>query len=203
MAVSPTEPKKQPSFFIIYFRILVVVLFFTLLIPGYLFLIKPERSAYQANKALFAENERNLAQKKAHLLEGKKILMSYKNISPADQEKIAEALPNDPSEANLFVNLAGLAEAIGAKVESISLQLGEGPAGKRSEEEPIKEKATSAGQVISGQLKTALVNFELSGVNYAKTKELLKLIENNLRLLDVQSFKFAPAEGNLSVITKV
>jgi len=203
MTMSPAESKKQQSFFIVYFKVLVVVLFLTLLVPGYLLLIKPERSVYQQNKALFAENERDLTQKNARLLEYKKVLMSYKNISPDDQEKIAEVLPYDPSEANLYVNFSSLAEAVGAQVEGISVQLGEGSAGQRSEEELIQEKSASAGQAINGQLKTALANFELSGISYTKTKELLNLIENNLRILDVKSFKFAPAEGNLSLVMQV
>ncbi len=199
MAVPSAEPKKQVSFFIIHFKVLVVVLFLALLIPGYLLLIKPERSAYLENKALFVEQENNLTQKKARLLEYKKVLIGYQIISADDQKKIAEVLPYGPNEASLYVNISSLAEAVGAKVESVAVELGQGPGSAQNEEELIKEKAAAAGRAITGQLKKALINLELSGVNYVKTKELFSLIEKNLRILDVKSFKFAPSEGNLSL----
>ena len=43
------------------------------------------------------------------------------------------------------------------------------------------------------------IELALSEVSYSKLKNILDLMENNLRLLDVQSFNFNAVEGKLSI----
>lgn len=189
------ENNKRPPFYVRYFKLLVVLLFFILLVPGYLFFIRPEYEAYQENRDIFTSQEQSLAQKKAQLLEYKKNLMSYENINPADRQKIEEVLPYGSGEPDLYVNLASLASTLGAELVDLRIQINESKTGPTTDNLLIKDKPLANAVT----LRTTLVEMRLANMSYAKVKSCFDLLEHNSKLLDVQSFNFNPAEGVLSL----
>ncbi|NMC51621.1 hypothetical protein GYA54_02750 [Candidatus Kuenenbacteria bacterium] len=192
------EQKKNIPFYKKHFGVLVFLLFFILLLPGYFFLISPENNKYKANQTLYSAKESEFNQKMSQIQKYKKIIMSYDAISSEDKQKVGEIIPIGPDEANLYINLESLSEQVKAKVESISIQLNE-----EKKPEPQKIPSGSGGaqaeKNVTRQLKSLSINFSLSNISYNKVKQLFALIENNIRLMDINSFNFTPSDGSLSV----
>ncbi|HOZ36709.1 MAG TPA: hypothetical protein PLR18_02665 [bacterium] len=194
--MNPANTQKPAQFYIRNFKFLVLLLFVVLLAPGYFLFISPERQSHQINKELLISQERELEQKKSQLLELKKTLMNYESISEIDRTKVKEILPYGPSEPDLYINIASLVEASGAVMETINIELNEGPSGAQSEEVLIENKKNI---LATGQIKTARIRLGIANTSYAKMKYLFDLIENNVRLLDIKSFNFNPSEGTLDL----
>ncbi|NMB48525.1 hypothetical protein GYA13_03750 [Candidatus Kuenenbacteria bacterium] len=195
--MNSNNSQQKPPFYIRNFKFLVFLLFVVLLVPGYFLFINPENQTYRTNKDLLANQERELEQKKNQLLELRKTLVNYESINELDRAKVREILPYGPSEPDLYINISSLVEASGAKLETINIELNEGPGGGPSEESLIQDKKSA---LAGGQIKTARVRLSVSEINYTKVKSLFNLIENNVRLLDIKSFNFNPSEGTLDLV---
>lgn len=195
----PPDQNKKIPFYIQNFKLLVLVLFVILLTPGYFLFIGPERSAYQRNKSLLASQESEMEQKKSRLLELKKTLMNYDSIGEANMEKVKEILPYDPGEADLYINLSSLVEAAGVKLENLTIDASKDKTVALNDNMLLKDKKAATA---SGQIRTAGIDLSVSEVNYTKVKKIFELIENNIRILDVQSFNFSPVDGLLTLSLK-
>lgn len=195
--MNPNNSQQKSPFYIRNFKFLVFLLFVVLLVPGYFLFINPENQTYRTNKDLLANQERELEQKKNQLLELRKTLVNYESINELDRAKVKEILPYGPSEPDLYINISSLVEASGAKLETINIELNEGPGGGQSEEALIQDKKSA---LAGGQIRTARVRLSVSEINYTKVKSLFNLIENNVRLLDIKSFNFNPSEGTLDLV---
>lgn len=195
--------KNKAPFYVAKFKILITLLLLAILVPGYLFFVKPEYQAYQKNKSLFDNQQSELEQAIKELLDHKKIILSYQEIDSLAEEKINQILPSDVNESDLYVNFSSLVERVGLVLDDISIQLitssDKDKSSRQADLQATQEKAT---QTIRGELGEIQVDLSLSDVSYIKIKNLMDLLESNLRLVDVQSFHFNAQEGSLSLMFK-
>jgi len=190
----PANKAKIP-FYYKHFKVLIVLLILIILIPGYLFLIKAKRNSYYKNKASVAEFQASREQNLKKLLNYNKIILSYNNITPGDQVRINEMMPITINLADLYINVASLVEELGLELDGLDIQASKEQQQKVSAN---TEEAAPANK-IKGELKTATINLNISGVSYAKLKTLLETLEVNIKLFDIQSFDYNPSEGSIKL----
>ncbi len=187
------KKEEKPPFYIINFKFLVVLIFLVLFLSGYYFLIKPERSESQSLAIelnnLTSDKELSLQQLKAT----RETITAYENISSYDREKINQILPDGPDEANFYVNLESLIQLSGATLNNLTLQTQE----MKTKKPLLKNKGESVEPIskIGENIGFIDLTFDLADMSYGKLKNLLNLVENNIRLLDIVSLSFAPGDS--------
>jgi len=182
------------------FLIGIVVLF---LILAYFLLLDPKlqatRLAIQANidqqEQLYANQQRKLASLQA-------IADLYQKINPSDQERFNTVLPDKYVAERLFGELEEIASQGGWLLSEIDVV---------SAADAAKQTATTVtddqGNTITIAAPVAKdpnlgnVNLKLtfSAVDYAGLKNLLRLLESNLRLFDVTNIDFSPVTSSATI----
>ena len=198
------ENKKKRPFYVKKFGILIILLALIILVPGYLFLAKPQYISYQKNKVLNNRFKQELEHNIKELLSYKKIFSSYEQINPFEEEQLNQILPSQIDDSSLYVNLDALVKQAGIVLDSIDIrQVDSGDNNKKSKSSKKQPKTTTQAPIpegLKGTLETVEIKLSLSEVSYSKIKNLLDLLEINLRLFDVQSFDFNAADSSLDLL---
>lgn len=176
--------KKISSFLIFlnkYKKFIMGFLCLIILIPGILFLIKPE---YQKTKNLSAQQlplkERKLAELEVYyqdldnLAKNLEYLLQYRE---EEFERLKKILPKEADIAGLFAQMEALFADKEFEILNISFT-----------ETPILNIAET--KVEDQKIGMIDISLDVSGGGYADFKELLDNIERHLRILDITSINF-------------
>jgi Tfp pilus assembly protein PilO len=154
----------------------------------YLF-ISPLLAEYnEVNNDVIEMRQSELEKQKKVLGELMELNDIYEGVSPYLKDRINKFLPEDPDLPNLYFNINEIAKSAGYKIESIDVLV---------EEEKDKNKKTSIKKQREIEIS---VIFE--GAGYGNFKNLINLIEKNLRLFDVQTFGYNPEEETVGLTLK-
>jgi hypothetical protein len=193
----PATKKEKRPVYLERFNILIFALLVLILLPGFLFFVKPEFDSFRQNKTDFKAREQQREIKISSLLKYKKTLSSYQSVNEIHQDKINTILPPTVEEANLYLNIDGLAKEADVIIESISIN----PVSIEKKIKPILGKGEAIDPLEALSADVGLVDIALgfSNVNYVKLKKIFSLMEENIRLLDIDDFSFDPEMGNLDI----
>lgn len=193
------DQKNQNSlnlFFNNYFNVILVFILALILTAAYIAVIKPKyhetMSAIQSN----IEQQQRLYLEQQKKLNNLKIVSTlYDKIPPADLAKFNDVLPSSYIKERLFGELEEVISENGFIVNSIELEKIDAVAETAAEAttEVAAEGTTKATSTAS--LGKIDLNLSLSVINYTNFKKLLRLLENNLRLLDITQVSFSPDGG--------
>lgn len=163
-----------------YFNIFLTILLVFILIIAFLLVLRPQyKKTLNIIQQNLEEQQRLYAGQQKKLVNLQAITAVYKQISPADLQKFDVILPNDyPTEA-LFGELEELITQSGFILSSVNF---------------TRDEVASDSAV--GHVN---MNLALGAVDYAGLKSLLRKLENNMRLLDIQNLNFSPSEETLSL----
>lgn len=177
--------QRVSKFFVTNFFWVVLVLSFLILLLGFVFLIWPK---YQevSNSSHYNAEQLKIYSKNNQLYLDKinNLLVAYKNISSSDVGKINKILPICGSEEGLFTQIDQIVKQSGLLLNSISIKLINS-----------KDKVASDTRAVN----TVKINLTLSGVSYNSLKIVLKGLESNLRIMDVQKLNFNPKNYSLNL----
>jgi len=172
-----------------YFNLILVFVLALVLLGAYLAFIKPK---YQETKLLIQNNleqQQRLYTEQVKKLNSLKVISDlYEKIPIADLDKFNEVLPDDYVKEALFGELEEIITQNGFVVNSISLS-DSGLSIENEEEANSKEKVGSLS-----------ISLSLSAINYNNLKNLLRLLESNLRLFDVTEVNFDPGGNGVELI---
>jgi len=172
-----------------YFNLILVFVLALVLLGAYLAFIKPK---YQETKLLIQNNleqQQRLYTEQVKKLNSLKVISDlYEKIPIADLDKFNEVLPDDYVKEALFGELEEIITQNGFVVNSISLS-DSGLSIENEEEANSKEKVGSLS-----------ISLSLSAINYNNLKNLLRLLESNLRLFDVTEINFDPGGNGVELI---
>jgi len=156
------------------------VLLVFLLLAYFLFLgpkFDATKAAIEANIAdqenLYVLSQRKLANLKA-------VAAVYDSIRAADLAKFNGVLPDAYVPERLFGELEEMAASGGWLIKEVTVT----PVG------------VSAADRRLGQIS---VELSMSGLDYIGFKRFLRLLENNLRLMDVSSLEFSPSDNSANI----
>lgn len=189
-----TKKKKiNPAFYIKYFKIIIIVLVVVLLVLGYFFLVGPEYKEYKSGQSSITVDIDKIDNQMEKLSKLNKIIKDYENISLSDKEKVHNMLPTGIDKSSLYVNIESIAKEVNLSLNDLSIRAVD--ASGRNKKASVNTSST-AGQ---NELQKVAVEISLSEVNYLNLKQLIGVLETNLRLFDIQSFNFSPESGDASI----
>ncbi len=182
-----------------YFNLFVVVLLSFLLIMSYFLILKPKvDKTVMAIEENISYHQKLLQSEKTKLLSLEAVIANYNDIDAIDIERVNRILPNDYDKELLYGEIEELITRNGFIPTSITL--------KKDGEEALAAGAAPVNTKLESKVseKVGIINISLSiaSVDYAGLKNLLNILESNLRLLDVKQLSLdGGSSGGLELAT--
>lgn len=179
-----------------YFKYLSVIIALLALAVSYFYLLKPKYDEIVLeNNNIKSAQEAERKELDDYYDKVVDYIAEYKKIKKSDIEKISKLAPKDPDYEKLFTDFEKIIKEQGFILNSLSITPDERRADKKNNEPDAKAD--------SSKIKKIKIEADISGVDYTSLKHLLGVIENNLRLMDIESLNWSPdnAGVQLEIIT--
>lgn len=176
-----------------YFRLVILIMVILIFFGGWFFL-KPK---YQQIISLTESQKRKVRSD----FEGRKIYLNklistinaYNQIDKSDIAKVNAILPPPNIKETLFPYMDNLMRKNGFLLTSLSVQPimeESGSAKKKSDSGQAKKDKQVQGDALPKEIGVIKMNMSIAGVDYESLKRLLRIMENNLRLMDISDLGF-------------
>jgi hypothetical protein len=166
-----------------YFLFVALIVFAVIIIIGYIFLIQPK---YVAVSDKVKADEEQKTKELDNLTSYSDRLLKYRNeyngISVDDKERINGLIAGNYVPESVFAEMEKLIFSRGLILNSIDVS------------SQAKTSGADGGGQGSGVGETT-IKLDITGVNYEGLKQLLAIMESNLRLLDVKKVSFSPGDN--------
>ncbi len=175
-----------------YFNIIMVAVVIIVLAISYFIVIRPKYDAtMNAIQANIEQQQRLYADQQKKLENLKTVSELYKKIPLADLKKFNGVLPDNYVKERLFGELEEIIRQNGFILNTVTI----------NKEEDKKEGDATVPK--SAKIGVVSLQISISAIDYAGFKNLLRLLENNLRLFDITNTSFSPSSNtaNLSLST--
>lgn len=176
-----------------YFNLGVVILVVFLLLLTYLLVLRPKvDETALAIQDTISSQERLLQAEKNRLLKLQQAVESYDKVDAADLKRVNSILPNDYDKESLYGELEEIITRQGFAVTSIKI----------SKEGDPGFVIASSTPVVSEKLGIIQAEVDIATINYAGLKNLLSILETNLKFLEVRDVKLMESNtATLELIT--
>ena len=170
-----------------YFNLFVVIFVSFLLFISYLLLLKPKVTETTNSIAEnISSHERLLQAEKTKLANLQDAVRAYQNIDKDDLARVNSILPDEYNKEALYGEIEEIIKQNGFIPTSIAL-VKEGEA----KEENTPNNAPSIATSSNSHIGTINISLGIASIDYAGMKNLLTVLQNNLRLLDVKELKLS------------
>jgi len=187
-----TTKQKITIFFNNYFKfILIFCVFVIFLLSYFLFFPSLIKQYSKMNQQVFEEKKSELAKQKDILKELTELNNIYEKISPSLKEKVLNLLPDEIGLANLYYNLDQLAKQSKYEIDKIDVV-----APKQKQTKTIEQLEENERTTV---LKEVKISIKLDGEGYLNLKEFINLLENNLRIFDIENFNYNSEKSNIEL----
>lgn len=175
-----------------FFLIFLFVAYFVVILPKAQLTEEAIRANVLAQKNLYEKSKKKLANLQA-------LAEVYSQVKPADLEKFNAVLPGYYPPEKIFGELEEIISRGGWRIIDIKLASDQDvdENGLPILTETLGEDSDKAVVVTGSKSKNVgQINmaFSVSAIDYAGFKQLLRTLENNLRLFDVVSVQFLPGQ---------
>jgi hypothetical protein len=187
------------NFFNTYFKFIILFVVLIIFFVSYVYILKPKYDeAIEAVKGNIINQERIYLQQLNKLNNYKQLVSSYNKISEDEKDKLNNLLPPDYIKEQLFIELGYIIPQKGHNLNYLNFkkdsEIEAEQQGQRRINNQAKEKsANSFLDDLPPDIGYIEAELKLSNTSYNGIRNLLKLLENNLRLIDVYKMKFDPA----------
>lgn len=179
---------KIYSFIARWFNWLIISTVVLIFVGGFFFLLWPKYKEIKAEAELSGSaKEDEFWQKKKQLNKIKEIKKSFAEISKEDVAKIKSMLPEESGEDALLADLESVTTKNGLILVNLQTEKKVADTGKSSEVGGLPREI--------GKIK---IFMDVVGVDYENLKNILSIMENNLRVIDITKLDFSPAESKVS-----
>ncbi|MFA6271784.1 MAG: type 4a pilus biogenesis protein PilO [Patescibacteria group bacterium] len=178
------------GFVIKYFKYIFVALVVILIFVSTYFILLPKYRQISGKGYLdYEQKKQTLEAKKAELSELIKLKENLAQISSVEKERLAKILPTMKEIPDIFLQMERLAVESGLKVSRISIK----DAGAKQNVSVSETNGKTATNQLSG-IQTITVSLSVVGdSSYESLKILLDNIEDNMRIIDLDSLSFIPS----------
>lgn len=181
-----------------YFNFLLIGLVIGMLFIGWTYILSPKydsitKVSAQANAA--KEEQKEVMER--YLTRLNNYQESYENISLTEREKLDKVLPQEENVKVLYLKFEQLANDLGLILPSLNIEVME-EAGKAK-----KSKTSTTEEEKPEEIGLIKISVQLLGTDYETLKRLLRFLENNLRIMDIEELNFGPSEQttHLKILT--
>ncbi len=191
-------------------KIISIILALTIIIIGaFIFLIPKYQGIRNQGLLDFGNKQENLTNRQLYFERLQKMVDEFNGISETEVNNLRKLLPDSQEVPELFVMLDQLGKDMGMDVVRIAVTTGSVITDDQSETDAstsTEEKKTSILDNLTGNTATAnesyaqasrigtiniVVGIEASDFSYAKFKNMLNTIEENMRILDLNTISYS------------
>lgn len=180
-----------------YFNAAVAIIVILVLAVAVIFFLLPKYQQVAAEKAKVQQAQNN---QYADLLSYYNKLVHYKAayaaIRQTDKDNLNTMLPDENQHELLFTQISALIKQQGLLLTSLSITPDNSSANTKSRS---TAKTSAQSDNLPAGVGSIKVNMSLSGVSYSSLLSLLSALENNMRLIDVNSIQYSPDTGVASL----
>lgn len=192
--------KKRNDFLLHYFKFIILASVVVIFLLGYVFVLqkKYDQIVNQAEQSgVNKYDEYNSQLKKLRDL--RKLKVAYSGISEKDKSKIEAILPDETTHENLLAQMEAIILRNGLILKSLSIDSSDG--GKKSSKSLDISGSIQGGDTgsVSGEIGKIKITMDIAGTDYDRFKNLLVVLENNLRLMDIEDLSFSPSEKSTTL----
>jgi hypothetical protein len=171
----------------------------SVLLVSYLVIIRPKYDETMNAIKINIEQQRKLyADQQKKLSSLKTIAELYQKIPAADLKKFNGVLPDNYIKERLFGEMEEIINQSGFILNSVDISQSE-----EEETDGIENKTKTKIEMTVGSLakiKTIYLELSISAIDYSGFKNLLRLLENNLRLFDITEVSFTPGGNSAEIM---
>ncbi len=188
---------KINGWLISYFNYLTLALSLVIFAVGLFFLVYPQyQQIAKDSQAAQAAMQKDYEDKYNYLSAIRNLKKAYQQVAAEDKSKIDAMVPPQNDLSDIIPEIESIVLKNGAVLNSIKLKNDDVPNQPRLKAEPGNKSEPPAG--IFSQLPQGVgrinIEIEMASVNYPVLKNIIKTLENNLRLLDVAKITYAVKE---------
>ncbi|MFA6524744.1 MAG: type 4a pilus biogenesis protein PilO [Patescibacteria group bacterium] len=179
------------GFVIKYFKYIFVALVVILIFLSTYFILLPKYQQISGKGYLdYEQKKQTLVAKKAELSELIKLKEDLAKISSVEKERLQKILPTAKEIPDIFLQMERLAVESGLKVSRISIK----DAGSKQSAATSETNGKKANTILLSGIQTITVSLSVEGdSSYESLKILLDNIEDNMRIIDLDSLSFIPS----------
>lgn len=186
---------KINSFLTAYFKLIIVFISLTIFLAGFFILLIPKYKKAISQVEIAKNNmETEYAEFSRYLNRLETLNSAYRSVDKREVDRINSLLPDTPELENLMSQVEAIAKNSGALLVSLGIEDVSGSAKSAANKSGAKKISASPDGLNKVKLTANLV-----GLDYAGFKGLLKVIESNLRLLDIERVSFTPKGNAISL----
>lgn len=176
-----------------YFGLVIIALLVLFLLAAYGLVLWPKITQAQATIQANLEQQQNLYRlSRQRLLNLQTLAEVYSQVSPTDLQKFNLVLPERYPPEKLFGELEEIAKRgawlIGSIAWEDEAELNDSPSGQMA-----------AGRLDGLKLGRINIDLQVTAINYSGLKNLIKMLETNLRIFDIQEIDFSPSDNNAGI----
>ena len=184
-----------------YFSVVTALFLILFLFLGYIFFIWPKmteteeaiRFNLEQQKIIYTVSRTQLANLRA-------LEKLYNNISPTDLQKFNSVLPDNYPPEKLFGELEEIIARGGWLLDNVALNVED--SSLPTEAVPTEEAEVPPVTVgtTNDHVGRISVDLTVSSIDYAGFKNLIRLLETNMRLFDITNVDFMPSEKQAKIV---
>lgn len=178
-----------------YFGVLTVAVVILVLFLSYHFLLWPKYQGILNKIKTTAFESKQLEPKYQDLANYKKLAEDYAKINKDDLAKYQGLVPKRYSKEDLFAETIFMLDKAGFVVDSLDVS---NPGEETGATDPSGRSRgaakVDAKGILPKNISKATVKLGVSKIDYNGLKKILSLVENNLRLSDIEKITFDPAQ---------
>ncbi len=184
-----------------YFKLFMLAIILTIFAGGYIFVVGPKYKEIENKKKEISNNEElEYFKQKRKIKQLNDLINVYKNISQADMEKIDLLLPSEEKiHEELFSQIESIILRNGLLLKSLEIDTRESSSKSAKNSDSAKIKGETEEDVLPKDIGRVRINLNILGLDYFKLKDLVRVFENNLRLIDIDEINFQP-DNNSAII---
>ena len=189
------------EFFINHYRLFIALICILIMVGSVLLFFLPQ---YRATLAEFNNNNQlsqaELIKKQKYQANLVQLRTFYDNIDQNTRSKVTDILPAQLNKENLLAEIEAICLANNLLIKSSDVIVAETATPSTDNTTDNSESASSSSSTVptlTSQLRSAVIKLELSGRDYINFKKLLKTIENNLHLMDIERLEYLPGRNQI------
>jgi hypothetical protein len=183
-----------------YFNVIIFVVFLAIIISGLFIFVKPKYESVRSSISKTKETETaEYLKQSVRLEELKKIKENYDKISQKDIKKLDLMVPSVLDKEELLVQLEKIILQNGLLFSNLAVKEAGGGSQTADKSVLIEEPAPAGDSSSSGEIKSLNISLPLTGVSYEGLKNILKVFQNNLRLMDINSISYNPGGQTINL----
>lgn len=200
-ALDEQKITKINIFLIRYANLIILSITILFLVGGFFYFLKPKYNEIMEKIKVSNDNKKEVLDALTNYMSSlNRYNTAYANISTEDRIVVDKIMPGSERAEDLFIDFEKIIRDAGFKLLSLDIEKSKdsGSSGGDEKKKKLESLTSKDGGGIPGVAETKL-KLSIQGSGYANFKKLLKALESNMRLIDVQAVDFSGSSDSIDL----